>query len=257
VPVVFLIAAVAVLGGVFFAATGRGGEMAPEHPDHAPLDLGQLSAPDIALLRPPAALWGYNMQVTDEALDHIARAMRDRDVTIAHLQQQLASRDAQDPSASPAPQAPQTPLASPPLLAAEAHQAPRINKAPGVLVAPLPHRAPPPTEVAQPAEAAQPAQAPLASSFDVQGPQGLYDTHGWWAQQEEAEREEALRQAQARAGAEAPSGEPGAPEAAGHLAAPPADRHDSEPGRTSTQPNPTVTSPPDDEALAVAEEQGW
>ena len=269
-PVVFLIATVAVLGGVFFAATGRGGEMAPEHPDHAPLDLGQVSAPDIALLRPPAALWGYNMQVTDEALDHIARAMRDRDVTIANLQQQLTSRDAQDPSASPAPmapQAPQTPLASPPALQpslasplppiAEAHQAPRINKAPGGLVAPLPHRAPPIAEVTQPAEATQPAQALPASSFDVQGPQGLYDTHGWWAQQEEAEREEALRQAQARAGAEAPSGEPGAPEAAGHLATPPADRHDSEPGRTSTQPNPTVTSPPDDEALAVAEEQGW
>ena len=281
-PVVFLIATVAVLGGVFFAATGRGGEMAPEHPDHAPLDLGPVSAPDIALLRPPAALWGYNMQVTDEALDHIARAMRDRDVTIANLQQQLTSRDAQDPSASPAPmapQAPQTPLASPPALQpslasplppiAEAHQAPRINKAPGGLVAPLPHRASPPTEVTQPAEATQPtevtqpaeatqpAQALPASSFDVQGPQGSYDTHGWWAQQEEAEREEALRQAQARAGAEAPSGEPGAPEAAGHLATPPADRHDSEPGRTSTQPNPTVTSPPDDEALAVAEEQGW
>jgi hypothetical protein len=221
VPVVFLIASVAVLGGVFFAATGRGGEMAPEHPDHAPLDLGQVSAPDIALLRPPAALWGYNMQVTDEALDHIARAMRDRDVTISHLQQQLASRDAQDPSASPPTEVTQ------------------------------------PAEATQPTEATQPAQALPASSFDVQGPQGLYDTHGWWAQQEEAEREEALRQAQARAGAEAPSGEPGAPEAAGHLATPPADRHDSEPGRTSTQPNPTVTSPPDDEALAVAEEQGW
>jgi hypothetical protein len=221
VPVVFLIASVAVLGGVFFAATGRGGEMAPEHPDHAPLDLGQVSAPDIALLRPPAALWGYNMQVTDEALDHIARAMRDRDVTISHLQQQLASRDAQDPSASPPTEVTQ------------------------------------PAEATQPTEATQPAQALPASSFDVQGPQGSYDTHGWWAQQEEAEREEALRQAQARAGAEAPSGEPGAPEAAGHLATPPADRHDSEPGRTSTQPNPTVTSPPDDEALAVAEEQGW
>ena len=254
-PVVFLIATVAVLGGVFFAATGRGGEMAPEHPDHAPLDLGPVSAPDIALLRPPAALWGYNMQVTDEALDHIARAMRDRDVTIANLQQQLTSRDAQDPSASPAPmapQAPQTPLASPPAL-----QPSLASPPPPPTEVTQPAEATQPTEVTQPAEATQPAQALPASSFDVQGPQGSYDTHGWWAQQEEAEREEALRQAQARAGAEAPSGEPGAPEAAGHLATPPADRHDSEPGRTSTQPNPTVTSPPDDEALAVAEEQGW
>jgi len=215
VPVVFLIAAVVVLGGVFLAATGRGGELAPEHPDHAPLDLGSVSAPDIALLRPPTALWGYSTQVTDEALDRIARAMRDRDVTIAHLQQQLASRDTRDPSDTRDP-------------------------------------------ATQPTEATQPATLP-PSSYDVQGPQGSYDAHGWWAQQEEAEREEASRQAQARADAqaEAPSGEPASPGAAGHPATPPADRGDSEPGRTSTRPNPTVASPPGDDALAAAEEQGW
>jgi hypothetical protein len=102
VPVVFLIAIVAVLVGVFFAATGRGGELAIEHADHAPLDLGPVSAADIALLRPPTTAWGYNMQVTDEALDHIARAMRDRDVTIARLRQQLVNRDLMEPVARPA-----------------------------------------------------------------------------------------------------------------------------------------------------------
>ena len=90
-PVVFLIAIVAVLVGIFFAATGRGGELAYEQTDHAPVDLGPVSAADIALLRPPTAMWGYNMQVTDEALDNIARAMRGRDVTIAFLQEQLAT----------------------------------------------------------------------------------------------------------------------------------------------------------------------
>ena len=90
-PVVFLIATIAVLVGIFFAATGRGGELAYEHADHAPLDLGSVTAADVALLRPPTALWGYNMQVTDAALDQIARAVRDRDVTIAYLQEQLAS----------------------------------------------------------------------------------------------------------------------------------------------------------------------
>ena len=89
-PVVFLIAIAVVLVGIFFAATGRGGELAYEHADHAPLDLGPVSAADIALLRPPTAMWGYNMQVTDAALDQIARAMRERDVTIAYLQEQLA-----------------------------------------------------------------------------------------------------------------------------------------------------------------------
>jgi hypothetical protein len=96
VPVVFVIAVLAVLVGVFYAATGRGGELAYEQTDHAPLDLGPVSAPDIALLRPPTALWGYNMQVTDEALDHIARAVRDRDITIAYLQEELANREPKD-----------------------------------------------------------------------------------------------------------------------------------------------------------------
>ena len=89
-PVLFLIAIVVVLVGIFFAATGRGGELSREPADHAPLDLGPVSAADVALLRPPTAMWGYNMQVTDEALDQIARAMRERDVTISYLQDQLA-----------------------------------------------------------------------------------------------------------------------------------------------------------------------
>jgi hypothetical protein len=82
--------AVVILVGVFFVATGRGGELAHEQADHAPLDLGPVSATDVALLRPPTALWGYNMQVTDEALERIAQAVRDRDVMIAFLQQRLA-----------------------------------------------------------------------------------------------------------------------------------------------------------------------
>ena len=84
-----LVACAVVLVVVFFAATGRGGELSREHGDYAPLDLGPVSATDVALLRPPTALWGYNMQVTDEALDRIAHAVHDRDATIAYLRQQL------------------------------------------------------------------------------------------------------------------------------------------------------------------------
>jgi len=90
VPVVLVIGIVAILIGVFVVATGRGGELAYEHADHAPLDLGVISATDVALLRPPTALWGYNMQVTDEALDRIARSVRDRDIEIAFLRRKLA-----------------------------------------------------------------------------------------------------------------------------------------------------------------------
>jgi hypothetical protein len=104
-----ILVAVAILVGVFLVATGRGGELAYEHADHAPLDLGPVSATDVALLRPPTALWGYNMHVTDEALEQIAQAVRDRDVTIAFLQQRLA--DLTTRAADPGPQA--SPEASP------------------------------------------------------------------------------------------------------------------------------------------------
>jgi hypothetical protein len=93
-----ILVAVAILVGVFVAATGRGGELAYEQADHAPLDLGPVSAADVTMLRPPTALWGYNMQVTDEALERIAQALRDRDVTISYLQQRLTGT-APDPAA--------------------------------------------------------------------------------------------------------------------------------------------------------------
>jgi hypothetical protein len=207
VPVLFLIAIVAVLAGVYLAATGRGGELAYERVDHAPLDLGPVSAPDIAMLRPPTAMWGYNMQVTDEALDHVSRAMRDRDVTIAYLQQQLANRVSTDPVPLQVRQPAGNSDASKALQAAgnsDAPQSPESAMAPGVLVAPLPQRATKPSATALSPEAVQPAQATqpsptLPGSYDVQGPQGAYDTHDWWAQQEEAAREEeAPRQAAAQ-----------------------------------------------------------
>lgn len=85
-----MVGIIVILVGVFYVAIGRGGELAYEQADHAPLDLGPVSATDVALLRPPTALWGYNMQVTDEALDRIARTLRDRDILIASLQRQLS-----------------------------------------------------------------------------------------------------------------------------------------------------------------------
>jgi hypothetical protein len=269
VPVLILIAVVAVLAGVFLAATGRGGELAYERVDHAPLDLGPVSAPDIAMLHPPTAMWGYNVQVTDEALDLIARAMRDRDVTIAHLQQQLANRVSPDPGPPQVSQTAWNPpesgapwaAANPPVAEApwaatdpDAPQRPRPAQTPGVLVAPLPQRPPQPSPT-------------LPGSYDVQGPQGEYDTHGWWAQQEEAAREEeARRQAAAQEAAQARPDEASAPEAgvpdasAPEAGAPDASAPDASApevsapdvsaseagapsGRTGTLPNPVIASP--------------
>ncbi|HEY0716284.1 MAG TPA: hypothetical protein VGD68_01605 [Streptosporangiaceae bacterium] len=89
-PVLMLVAAVVILAGVVVVASGRGGEMAVAAPDYPPIDLGPVTAADVALLRPPSAAWGYNMRVTDEALGVIARAVTRRDVEIAVLQQELA-----------------------------------------------------------------------------------------------------------------------------------------------------------------------
>ena len=265
-PVVFLITIAAVLVGIFFAATGRGGELAYEHADHAPLDLGPVSAADVALLRPPTALWGYNMQVTDEALDRIARAVRDREVTIAYLQEQLASlarngsyveprgtdvrQAAESPLAPEVPPFPEaseisetdeisetavTPEAAQDLAALGFPQAPEVQESPQPLEAPDTLHAPPSTATvpfAEPPEIPQPAQTMLvlkASSakeppeaepheatqpsetlhdpeagdatqpsetmarYETQGPQGTFDTHDWWAEQEKAAREDAAR----------------------------------------------------------------
>lgn len=92
---VIVIAAIAVLAAMVFLITGRGGELSTERNDYLPLDLGPVSATDIALMRPPMGLWGYNVQVTDEAMEQIADAIKERDVRIVALEQLVTdlSRD--------------------------------------------------------------------------------------------------------------------------------------------------------------------
>jgi hypothetical protein len=95
VLLVIVIVVIVVLAAVVFLAMGRGGELSVEPNDYAPLDLGPVSATDVALLRPPTGLWGYNMQATDEAMDQIAESIRERDVRIVALEQLVTdlSRD--------------------------------------------------------------------------------------------------------------------------------------------------------------------
>jgi hypothetical protein len=99
-----LITAVVIVAAVAFVAVGRGGGMSVEHPDYAPLDLGPVSATDVVLLRPPSALWGYNMQATDEAFEQIAESIRERDVRIVALEQLVTDLSrAPEPAAAAAP----------------------------------------------------------------------------------------------------------------------------------------------------------
>jgi hypothetical protein len=100
-----LIVGVVIVGAVVFVAAGRGGEMSAERADFAPLELGPVSATDVVLLRPPAALWGYGVQATDEALERIAESIRARDVRIVALEQ-LVTDLGRDPAAQASAAAP-------------------------------------------------------------------------------------------------------------------------------------------------------
>jgi hypothetical protein len=130
VQVVLLVTALVILGGVVLAALGRVGEMATFASDTPPMDLDEVSATDVALLRPPMSLWGYNAQATEDALRVIARSVTARDVEIATLRRELAdlrrnTGDAQATRTGPVPAAaasrPPDPLAAyrPPAPAAE------------------------------------------------------------------------------------------------------------------------------------------
>src|SRR5438105_376664 len=88
VPVILVLAAVAILACVVVAALGGAGEMATFPSDFAPLRLDELTAADVGLLRPPLALWGYNVSATEEALGVIARSVTARDVEIATLRRE-------------------------------------------------------------------------------------------------------------------------------------------------------------------------
>jgi hypothetical protein len=86
-PVVLLIAIVLIVAVAVFCAVGRGGQLSAERTDYAPIELGPVTATDVALLRPPTSLWGYDVQATDEAMDRIADSIRARDVRIVALEQ--------------------------------------------------------------------------------------------------------------------------------------------------------------------------
>jgi hypothetical protein len=120
VPVLMVIAALAVVAVVVLVARGYGGELSIERSDYRELELGPVSATDVALLRPPMTLWGYSMQATDEAMERIAASIRERDIRIVALEQ-LVTDLTREPAAPP--------LSSP-------YAAPRHRRAPSELAPP-------------------------------------------------------------------------------------------------------------------------
>jgi hypothetical protein len=136
VLVVLLIVAIAILCGVVVVAMGRGGELARPTADVRPLDGEIMTAADVALLRPPAALWGYDMRSTDEALNMVARTVTERDVEIAILRRQIADLEAVAkepgvPAKAPPPAKQQAP-AKP-----QAHARPPVKGVSGPLPSPF------------------------------------------------------------------------------------------------------------------------
>ena len=93
VVVVLVLAGVAVLGAVVVLAMGRGGELTDTHPDYAPLrvdDEGRpVLGPDGDRPRFPRSIWGYQMQVTDDAVQRLVTLLHERDARVADLERQL------------------------------------------------------------------------------------------------------------------------------------------------------------------------
>ena len=125
-----LIVAVAILCGVVVVAMGRGGELARPTADVRPLDGEIVTAADVALLRPPAALWGYDMRATDDALNMVARTVTERDVEIAILRRQIADLEA-------AAKEPGVPAKAPPPAKPQAHARPPVKGVSGPLPSPF------------------------------------------------------------------------------------------------------------------------
>ena len=73
-PVVLLAVAAVILIGVIAVAVGRGGELDPAEADYRPVDLDEVTSTDVALMRPPTALFGYHREATDAAFGQIGRA---------------------------------------------------------------------------------------------------------------------------------------------------------------------------------------
>jgi hypothetical protein len=131
--------AVVIVAGVAVVAMGRGGEMAKFTPDVRPLDGDIETAADVALLRPPAAMWGYDKRATDEALSAVAQTVTDRDVEIATLRQQIAELKVPRPAGLAQSRAADQPdLPGPPRTQSQARPGTATQAQPGAQTQPQP-----------------------------------------------------------------------------------------------------------------------
>ena len=121
---VLLAVAAVILIGVIAVAIGRGGELDPAEADYRPVDLDEVTSTDVALVRPPTALFGYQREATDAAFGQIARAISEHEVEIATLRRQLAEQLPARTSPALRPEPPLRPEPLPP----EAGPVPRAGQ---------------------------------------------------------------------------------------------------------------------------------
>lgn len=88
-PVVLLLAALAILAGVVAVAIGRGGELAMFRPDTQAQQAVLATAADVAAFRPPLAFFGYSAPATDDALQRITAVVAERDAEVAWLRDEV------------------------------------------------------------------------------------------------------------------------------------------------------------------------
>ena len=87
--VVLLLAAVAILAGVVVVAMGGGGELTLFRRDRPEQRFRLRTPDDVAALRLPVALLGYQEQATGDALRQVARLLAERDAEVAQLREEV------------------------------------------------------------------------------------------------------------------------------------------------------------------------
>ena len=178
---VLIVVAAAIVVGVIVVALGRGGGLAQSTADFVPFEIDNVTATDVALLRPPQALCGYHIPATDQALSRIAQAMTELEVEIATLRRQLAELRSTATAAAargqqPAPGQPppgQPPPGQPPAVAGPPDTAASAAATPAGSGAPLPSR---PSVWRR--ELAEPADVPAADPWPPLDPWSAWERAG-------------------------------------------------------------------------------
>ncbi|GAB2811272.1 hypothetical protein GCM10022221_05900 [Actinocorallia aurea] len=91
-PVVLLLAALAVVAATVVLASGRGGELAEPVGDNPPSSLpdGRAAASaDVRSLWLPKSPWGYNVPVTNDALGKLTQALAVREQQVERLEREI------------------------------------------------------------------------------------------------------------------------------------------------------------------------